>query len=84
MRISLILALKKTWHRNSGIPSWSEKLKDLGLNWQVVSRDRWNDYSNVDAIFAVRNFKQASDYKWKPASKLVNAWARWCSSDSRL
>jgi hypothetical protein len=55
-------------------PSWSEKLKELGLNWQVVSRDRWNDYSNVDAIFAVRSFKQESDYKWKPASKLVNAW----------
>jgi len=55
-------------------PSWSEQLKNLGLNWQVVSRDRWNDYSNVDAIFAVRSFKQESDYKWKPASKLVNAW----------
>lgn len=55
-------------------PAWSEKLKDLGLNWQVISRDRWNDYSDVDAIFAVRNFKQESDYKWKPASKLVNAW----------
>lgn len=54
--------------------AWSKQLKNMGLNWQVVSSDRWNDYSNVDAIFAVRNFKPENDYQWKPASKLVNAW----------
>jgi hypothetical protein len=55
-------------------PAWSKQLKDIGLNWQVVSRDRWNDFSDIDAIFAVRNFGQKTDYQWKPASKLVNAW----------
>ncbi|MBW4486801.1 MAG: glycosyltransferase [Trichocoleus desertorum ATA4-8-CV12] len=53
---------------------WQEQLSQLGLQWQIVSRDRWHDYSQVDAILAVRNFGKQSDYQWKPASKLVNAW----------
>ena len=55
-------------------PMWQEQLSQLGLQWQIVSRDRWHDYSQVDAILAVRNFGKQSDYQWKPASKLVNAW----------
>ncbi|WP_199245876.1 hypothetical protein [[Phormidium] sp. ETS-05] len=55
-------------------PAWAEKLQELGLNWRVVSRERWHDFSDVDAILAVRNFAPETDYKWKPASKLVNAW----------
>jgi hypothetical protein len=56
-------------------PSWQEKLKALGLQWQVISaRDRWNDYSQIDAILAVRSFNRPSDYHWKPAAKLYNAW----------
>ncbi|MCA1992192.1 MAG: hypothetical protein LDL41_09130 [Coleofasciculus sp. S288] len=54
--------------------SWQEQLKALGLRWQVVSRAHWNDYRDVDAILAVRNFCEQESYSWKPATKLYNAW----------
>ncbi|MBD2744812.1 hypothetical protein [Coleofasciculus sp. FACHB-1120] len=54
--------------------SWQEHLNALGLRWQIVSRDRWNDYSEIDAVLAVRDFNSQKDYSWKPASKLINAW----------
>ncbi|NEO53874.1 MAG: hypothetical protein F6K54_12765 [Okeania sp. SIO3B5] len=53
--------------------SWSKQLEELGLNWQIIPRNRWYDYSNVDAVVAVRNF-QEQDYTEKPATKLYNAW----------
>jgi len=54
--------------------SWHDQVDALGLRWQVVSSfERWNDYSDVDVILAVRSFEQ-SDYTWKPATKLYNAW----------
>lgn len=53
---------------------WQEQIQQLGLNWQVIeSFDRWHDYSNVDAILAVRSFIH-KDYTWKPATKLYNSW----------
>jgi hypothetical protein len=56
-------------------PEWQEQLKNLGLRWEIVnSRDRWSDYSEIDAILAVRNFNRHGDYSWKPATKLYNAW----------
>lgn len=53
--------------------SWPEQLAALGLRWLVASRDRWNDFSDVDAILAVRSF-ESLDYKRKPATKLYNSW----------
>ncbi len=55
-------------------PSWSARLESIGLNWQIVSEERWHDYSNVDAVVAVRSFDEKQEYKHKPASKLYNAW----------
>jgi hypothetical protein len=58
-------------------PSWVEHLNALGLTWHLVDRDRrarWNDFSYVDAIVAVRQFHNTADYAWKPALKLYNAW----------
>ncbi|NET73972.1 MAG: glycosyltransferase family 4 protein [Sphaerospermopsis sp. SIO1G2] len=52
---------------------WIEKLKFLGYNWSVVNRKKWYDYSNVDAVIAVRSFDSRS-YDVKPASKLYNSW----------
>lgn len=54
-------------------PTWQEQIAALGLNWQVVHRDRWHDYSQVDAILAVRDFT-GKTYPTKPATKLQNAW----------
>jgi len=54
--------------------SWQEQLTSLGLRFQIVdSPEQWNDYSEVDAVLAVRSFGRDS-YDWKPASKLYNAW----------
>ncbi len=53
--------------------SWSKQLEELGLNWEIIPRNRWYDYSNVDAVVAVRDFQQ-QDYTEKPATKLYNAW----------
>jgi hypothetical protein len=54
--------------------AWREQLAAMGLKWQAVTQfERWHDYSEVDAVLAVRNFKQQS-YIWKPASKLYNTW----------
>ena len=55
-------------------PCWAEKLRGLGLNWEVVGCDRWHDYSKVDVIVAVRSFEAAQTFDSKPASKLINAW----------
>jgi hypothetical protein len=53
---------------------WQEQLNDLGLSWLIVQEfDRWNDYSHVDAVVAIRSFKQTG-FTWKPATKLFNAW----------
>ncbi|MBD1879926.1 hypothetical protein [Coleofasciculus sp. FACHB-T130] len=54
-------------------PLWQEHLKALGLSWHIVKPERWNDYSDVDVVVAVRSFDR-QDYTWKPATKLINAW----------
>lgn len=54
--------------------SWQEEIKKLGLQWHIVDRDRWHDFSYIDAIIAVRSFKPNLDYSYKPATKLYNAW----------
>jgi hypothetical protein len=57
-------------------PLWQEALSHLGLELLQVTgdeRSNWNDYSQVDAILAVRGFSR-NDYYDKPALKLFNAW----------
>lgn len=54
--------------------AWREQVNTLGLQWNIVSDfEHWHDYSNVDAVLAVRSFTKR-DYTWKPATKLYNAW----------
>lgn len=56
-------------------PSWQDQLTALGLHWhRVIHPERWNDYSYVDALVAVRKFAHQSGYDWKPATKLYQAW----------
>ena len=68
---------------------WVKALQEAGLEWQPMSSQNswdkyqnawfWNDYTNSDAVIAVRSFepkilKQTRFYKYKPATKLYNAW----------
>jgi hypothetical protein len=66
--INLAPELKDSW--------WKQQFHNLGLNFQIVANpDKWHDYSNVDAILAVRSFRRmAGNYGWKPATKLYNSW----------
>lgn len=53
---------------------WSDSLKAIGCQWHpVLSPSKWNDYSNIDIILAIRRLTAATWFI-KPASKLVNAW----------
>lgn len=54
-------------------PIWQQQLNQLGLQWQVVERGQWNNYSQVDLVVAVRSF-QEQNFDTKPALKLYNAW----------
>ncbi|BAZ16363.1 hypothetical protein NIES4071_82390 [Calothrix sp. NIES-4071] len=55
-------------------PSWSAMLESIGLRWLMPGEQHWHDYSNIDAIVAVRTFDPKEDYRYKPATKLQNAW----------
>lgn len=54
-------------------PTWQAKLAAMGLHWQVVDRNKWHDFSQIDAILAVRKYS-SEGYLNKPALKLFNAW----------
>lgn len=71
-------------------PAWASALKAMGLQWQPITNhnrwdcitaidNRWNDYSQIDLIVAVRSFDPRQrrihrQYQNKPATKLYNAW----------
>lgn len=58
------------------------EVAQLGLQWRMMPRERWSDYSDTDVVVAVRptpsEREQASSPLFtpetKPASKLCNAW----------
>jgi hypothetical protein len=52
---------------------FAARMREHGFNFRVVSRDRWNDYSDTDAVLAVRSFAEVSWHKFPP-SKLYNSW----------
>ncbi len=55
--------------------NWQAQVRKLGLQWHLISDpQKWNDYSDLDAVLAVRRFQNQDDYSWKPATKLYNAW----------
>lgn len=55
---------------------FEKRLKELGLSWRIVPRKKWHDFSDIDAIVAVRTFKSTFRYILnKTPQKLFNAWA---------
>lgn len=48
-------------------------LREHGFNFRIVDRHRWNDYSDTDAVLAVRSFAHVSYHKFPP-TKLYNSW----------
>jgi len=57
--------------RNS---EWQRKFAEAtGARFEVRGAERWQDYSDVDAVVAVRRFGSGNQ-PHKPATKLYNAW----------
>lgn len=55
-------------------PLWSEKMRtETGCAFELRGADRWYDYSDIDAVVAVRDFRGRRQLH-KPATKLYNAW----------
>ncbi|MGK7893751.1 MAG: hypothetical protein AB4372_09025 [Xenococcus sp. (in: cyanobacteria)] len=55
-------------------PLWKKTLQELGLRWQIMPPHLWHDYSEADAVIAIRKFGYNWDHSWKPATKLYNSW----------
>lgn len=51
----------------------AEIYKTCGLQLSFRGPERWHDYSDIDAVLAVRDFSRAL-HLHKPATKLYNAW----------
>jgi hypothetical protein len=58
-------------------PSFATRLKQLGYDFVVrgmlTDRVRWNDYSDIDLVLAVRDIPP-EHLLLKPVNKLTNAW----------
>jgi hypothetical protein len=55
-------------------PGWAEALsRETGCVFEIRGAERWHDYSDVDAVIAVRDFRGGRQLH-KPATKLYNAW----------
>ena len=53
---------------------WEKLLSSEGFNFiKIFERHLWHDYSEVDAILAIRP-KKGDHHSRKPPSKLTNAW----------
>lgn len=52
---------------------FAARLREHGFNFRIVPRHLWNDFSDTDAVLAVRSFAQVSWHKFPP-SKLYNSW----------
>ncbi len=55
-------------------PEWINQLRrELGIFLDFKDSSRWHDYSDTDAVLAIRDFSRSRHYH-KPATKLYNAW----------
>ena len=53
--------------------SFSKLMAERGFRFLIVDSGKWNDYSEVDAVLAVRSFAAVPFYK-HPPTKLYNTW----------
>lgn len=79
------LGARQQLHDDLATSAWADALRARGLRWdnrmvtfvandRLYSHHRWNDYSEIDVVVALR--PPATWNSWsKPAAKLQNAWA---------
>lgn len=51
-----------------------QDLRSMGLHYISRDREKWNDFSNIDLLLAVRQFGASDNSDTKPPTKLINAW----------
>jgi hypothetical protein len=79
------MGARKQLHDDLAGDEWIDALAGRGLCWDMravafagndrsYSQHRWNDYSAIDLVVALRP-AAAGDAASKPAAKLTNAWA---------
>lgn len=52
-----------------------KEIKKLKLKFNIVPQEKWNDFSDVDAILAIRSFDNSKlNQSNKPFLKLINVW----------
>jgi hypothetical protein len=55
-------------------PEFASRIRGkFGIEFRMAESDRWHDYSQVDAVLAIRTFG-SKPFLRKPATKLYNAW----------
>lgn len=55
-------------------PEWTSQLRrEVGVFLDFHESNRWHDYSDTDAVLAIRDFSRLPHHH-KPATKLYNAW----------
>lgn len=55
-------------------PRWSREVAEkCGAHFEIRGEANWHDYSDVDAVIAVREFDRKGHPR-KPATKLYNSW----------
>lgn len=52
---------------------FAARLREHGFTFRIVGREAWNDYSDTDAVLAVRSFAGLPFHKYPP-TKLYNSW----------
>jgi len=68
------LGFPENLHPSLAGASFAQQLRTLGLTLHIADPSRWHDFSEVDAVLAVRNFGRDAPHLTKPALKLYNAW----------
>lgn len=68
------LGFPENLHPSLAGESFTRRLQALGLKLHIAAPSCWHDFSEVDAVLAVRNFGRETPHLTKPALKLYNAW----------
>lgn len=85
VEVAAYIGTRQQLHDDFAHPGWSDALRAQGIQWDsraaefaqndhLYPRLRWNDYSSIDAVVALRP-PSSWNTRSKPATKLQNAWA---------
>lgn len=53
--------------------NFARLMRQHGFHFMIINADKWYDYSDIDAVLAVRSFAAVPFYK-HPPTKLYNTW----------